>query len=90
MKQQPLSKRRCQRYVRPLHVRSVRLDAASVRSLKRFGHGNLSDGVRKAAASRRFAQYHRMLEAAAVIEVHDRSEDMDAAIGQLVKVFRGG
>ena len=38
-------------------------------------------------AIRRFAKYNRMLEVAAVIKAHDRSEGMDAAIDHLVKAF---
>lgn len=71
-----------------LYVRSVTLDAPSVRNLKRFGHGNLSLGVRKAAASRRFAKYHRLSEAAfGVIDAYDGGLDLGPAIDALVKTL---
>lgn len=72
-----------------LKVRTARLDQDTIRRLKRLGHGNLSEGIRKAAASRSTKRYRLMVEAArAVIDRYDMDEDMAPAIDDLVDAIQ--
>lgn len=71
-----------------LRVTSARLDSGTIRRLRRLGYGNLSDGIRKAAAARSWKRYHRIQEAAReVIDAYDMDEDVGPAIDALVNAL---
>ncbi len=75
----------------PMRTRSVRLDAPMAKRLKRLGHGNLSDGIRKAADARSFKRYHTLVDAIqGVINAYDLNEDVGPSIDQLVDAVRFG
>lgn len=72
-------------------AKSARLDSDTIRRLKRLGGGNLSAGIRMAAASRSFKRYHRMVDAAqSIIDAYDMEEDVGPAIDELVKAICPG